>query len=295
MPKGEKKKRHFQYTEMTSDLSYIVGVYMGDGSVYISMEGYGYFTHGSVDMDFLEKVANCANVIFGQKPKIKFLRKAPNANSRDMFGLHVCCTQFALWLRETTGNKGFIPKSISSGSLEIRIAFLQGLMDSEGYISERTTKENGRTNTPSMNFSVKSEWIFDVRAMMIEIGIGVADITTSSGQYRYLIDPRSYMQNGLTFTIRRKRERLERALLPHESKSRVKSKRHNKPGFRPHNAKLSVDQVALVRQMSRDGQRNCQISLSLGIPRETVSKILRGIIYCQEASRCPEGQRQNNY
>ncbi len=187
---------------------------MGDGYAYISKKnGSGHFVLSSVDTDFLEKVAQCAFEILGRKPQVKFIRKAKNENSKDMYRIAVCSSDFARWLVSFTRLKGIVPGDILFGGTSVKKEFLQGLMDSEGCVTERSVSKSGKMNTPVLYFSVRDDWIVDIRNMMSELGIRVANFHMTAGQRRFSIGIISYVEAGMTFNIRRKADRLQRAYL----------------------------------------------------------------------------------
>ena len=210
MPKGDAYKRYFTYTSMSNDLAYLIGVYMGDGYAYLRDERYGYFELEVTDIDFLMEVSKCLNNIFNTKTTIKLVKNA-KGNQKAKYHIRLCSSEFACWLVEITKKKSVIPDEILNATHSYQRQFLQGLMDSEAYMGERKYNKDGTVRrAPQLYFSVKSNWLIDIKQMFENLGISTSKIHQSAGQGRFRIDYKKYLDIG--FNIQRKQEKLEEAV-----------------------------------------------------------------------------------
>jgi hypothetical protein len=248
MPKGDANRHTFEYRRMSPNLAYLVGVYLGDGYCDIRQERYGCLRIGVVDIDFLLEIQRVANEVLGFRSEIRFDRVATNENSRDRYIINICCSQFALWLVEMTGKKAFVPTEILQSSKDIKIAFLQGLMDSEACITRKKRIPSREKTQTTVLFAVKSEWIHDVWRLCGELGAKPSPILKGSGIYRFAMTPKNYAEVGLTFNILRKREILYDALTPYKSKPRI-SNVQREPPIGLTSSRLSDEDVIEIRRL----------------------------------------------
>lgn len=248
MPKGDGNRHTFSFEVMNADLAYLVGVYMGDGYCDIREGKYGCFRVAVVDTDFLEEVQRIAERVLGFRSAIKLDHKARNENCHDQYILNLCCSQFAVWLEKTTGKKAYIPQEIINGSRDVKLAFVQGIMDSEATISpRRITAENRVVGAPKIIFGVKSEWIYEVKKLCNELGASPSAIYRSKGDIlKFQMSPIRYNAAGLTFSIERKRIILECHKDPYPSKKRSYNHPRKKAVANLGNSRLSENDIRQI-------------------------------------------------
>jgi len=258
----------------------------------VTKTGHSHFALKVVDIDFLETVNQSARSIFGRDFNIHFARKRNNDKSRDQYSLNICCSQFGAWLVSETNKKSFVPQSIKSSSASCKRAFFQGLMDSEGSIQRRRINNDGRVIGGSkVQFSVKSDWIFDVHTIAKQLEIHTSNITTGSGQYRFYMTPISYKEAGLGFSIQRKQDILDEELMPRKRKPTVfLSKRKFKPGVHPGRNTVTEDVVLQIRGLFLSGKTNREIADITKISYYNIYRITSNKTYtnlaCAHSEKC---------
>jgi intein/homing endonuclease len=151
-----------------------------------------------------------------------------------------------------TNKKEYVPPEIMEGTKDIKISFVQGLMDSEACITPRLLDDEGRLKgRTAVYFGVKSEWIFSVWEICKELGAEPTKTSYRDDLYRFVISPRKYFNAGLTFNIARKRELLFKALVRHQmDTTKIKPRKPLSPGYRT-NSRLSDEDVLEIRSLAR--------------------------------------------
>lgn len=109
---------------------------------------------------------------------------------------------------------------VTLGTREIKIAFLQGLMDSEGWIG-CVLSSMGRSYV-NLSFGVTATWCEGVRAMFSDVGIETSrlflrewDVESNPGKtprkdfHYFSINLIHYVDAGMGFNIKRKQDRLD--------------------------------------------------------------------------------------
>ena len=115
----------------TSDFSYLIGSLLGDGCLYVGKNTYQ-FSITSEDYDFCEKCQIIVYNLFGKNGRIKTVK---NGGKISYYQLVVCSKDIVYFLKEVTDNKNKIPLFVYL-SKEYMKSFVQGLMDSDGWISK---------------------------------------------------------------------------------------------------------------------------------------------------------------
>jgi len=203
-----------------SDMAYHVGVYMGDGYIenYAKLSStVRYVGLKCVDRDFVEHYTDVLERLTGQRYKIRTQDDGnPKHNVR-----YICrCGDRALVDKtdDDTQHKSVVPVWILSGTNEEKKSFLQGIMDSEAWITA-SLNPLGQSNI-QLSVGVTDRWCFDLHRMFGEIGVDTTKVNkrTFGHEPKYLkprkdflsfsINILQYVDVGLSFNIRRKRERL---------------------------------------------------------------------------------------
>ena len=131
--KSKNERKPFEIKEMTKEIAEVVGVFMGDGD---DCHECG-FRHGSIDKDFIDKTENNLKTF---TPDNVPIHKYCNPNDKTPHGkqiyrIGVYNKNFADYLNKITNHRQKVPDEIMNGSIKIKMAFLQGLVDSEGTIT----------------------------------------------------------------------------------------------------------------------------------------------------------------
>jgi len=211
---GRRKYRpnRFVYTEMNKDLAYLLGIYMGDGSVDTCNGEYA-FEHGSNDVDFLQETQKRIYNVIGVTPAV-----SPDGTYKGKKGVtkRYSCSldskDFCTWVLKITERKTIVPNDVINASEEIRKDFLGALFTCEG------------TMGTSATFGVTNSWCECVRDLFLGIGIKVGKISQErlpSGKIFYTFNIRMKDLVNLPIYISRKRAWLVKYTPPSETTSRA--------------------------------------------------------------------------
>ncbi len=170
----------------TPNFSYLLGSLFGDGCLYIGKNCYQ-FSITSEDYDFCEKCYNIVNELFGKKGRIKTVRKN---NRISYYQLVVCSKDIVYFLKDLTESKTKIPTFIYKNK-ENKKSFIQGLMDSDGWIS-KVNASDGYIRF-RVGFKNISEWSNEFKDMFIGLGV-------RTGKMRKVSNNRS-IREAYSFTI----------------------------------------------------------------------------------------------
>jgi hypothetical protein len=191
--------------------AYLLGVYLGDGCV----TRYGNsvaFKVNTIDEDFVAAIVAALADVSGVPARVsKYeVKKSSKPNH------HVYCVDKHLceWMRQETHSKESLPE-MSKWTDEERKAFIVGLMDSEGYVAEKTTGKTGRAYY--MGFKSCDVWVPDFVRLVQSVGLVVGKVSECSPYKegyktptRFHIKMQSWVDSGMRFNIARKQLRVDR-------------------------------------------------------------------------------------
>jgi hypothetical protein len=117
-----------------------------------------------------------------------------------------------------TQHKTIIPPKILNAKAETKIAFVQGLMDSEGWINCLLSGGIGQCDM-TLGFGCADPWFEDFYRLVQSLGVLTSKIYKRPPAIKkngepgkplclFKIDIQSYLNAGLSFTIQRKKDRL---------------------------------------------------------------------------------------
>lgn len=205
-------------TTLTTKLSYLIGVYLGDGCVYFDEKHWNYsFQLNVIDKDFAERTADCLEEYFGKKPALFLCESRGSWKKRGTSPLWTTCVygkEKCQWLRDITHDKMVIPRIIFEATDEQQKAFIAGIMDSEGYVGKHYDKKLDRIHW-LMGICSADTWLEDFMQMLSKHGVKYGKRYKEKQtkpwhkpKYRYKINTMSFIKSGCYFTIRRKKDRL---------------------------------------------------------------------------------------
>jgi hypothetical protein len=211
--------------------AYLLGVYLGDGCSTL-VQGHYRFRLNTIDRDFAEATANAIHGILGKRYPINGPyqdKRFPKSAPQYMF----CCSDSTLAKRliaETDGKKK-IPEWIFSADKDSRLAFIAGLMDSEGFVAERKGYPSNRRYF--MGFKSCDLWVPDFVRLLNEAGIRTGDLRTEEPRKAHYKRPwvfkvkmQSWIDSGAYFMCSRKQKRVEEwgSVGPYVTRSRHPAK-----------------------------------------------------------------------
>jgi hypothetical protein len=151
----------------------------------------------------------------------KISKHNPGGNSgahRQQWKLRVAQQALVFEAEEVTVHKTKIPDGILTAENSTKVAFVQGLMDSEGWINLHYGNGMGQCDL-TLGFGCGDPWFDDFYSLVHSLGILTSKVYKrkptikkdgSDGKTLSLfkIDIPSYINAGLSFTIKRKADRL---------------------------------------------------------------------------------------
>lgn len=192
--------------------AYLLGVYLGDGSLsYCGGREKAYFRLGAVDRDFVEMTAHAFEMVTGRKPQINTYAEK---RGRDYHAIIKKDADLARRLIADTDEKENLPlKLIQGWPRDWQLAFVSGLMDSEGFVAGNSNRTNRRYY---MGFKCTSPWVPDFVVLLQSLGIRIGKVQTEAPRKdgykaptRFTIKMQSWIDAGGYFNIARKQKRVE--------------------------------------------------------------------------------------
>lgn len=205
--------------------AYILGVYLGDGSAS-SQNGRLVFRLGTIDKDFAYRTKSVLEELTGKNANICQLNEKRSTNKPYVTSLHH--NEFCEHLREVTENKTVIPEFVKEWPKENKIAFIEGLMDSEGFVAENKRNKPARSRY-FMGYKSCDVWVQDFIRILESVGIKIGKVRQEKPRkegYKiptvFNIKMQSWVDSGCRFNIKRKQDRVDAwvACEPYTERSR---------------------------------------------------------------------------
>lgn len=198
--------------------AYILGVYLGDGCVY-NHQGYLAFVLSVIDKDFAEATRTALKAHTEHPMQISEYQDPRFKKAALSYRLRCGDPRLCEALREETKDKAEIPQRVFKAPKDERLAFIAGLMDSEGYVSIR----NGRQGA-TMGFKSTDVWFHDFLKVLQSVGIKHGKIGVEKPRQPHYKVPRrvsfniqSWVDAGGYFNVGRKQRKVEEWLeLPYK-------------------------------------------------------------------------------
>lgn len=202
---------------MIKDKAYLYGVILGDGffgKESWKKEGYAYLLLKSIDIEFVEKFRSVVQNLTGKQYSI--YKNTDKGDGKKRQPCHLCkcyAKELVTELVAFSNNKTEIPNFIKDGDSEIKLAFIQGLMDSEGYITMSISSL--KQWNVGIYLACTASWMKDVYRFFKECDIKTSDLSIRKMKdgrkdvFWFKIDIQDYIDKGLSFCMTRKKSRLE--------------------------------------------------------------------------------------
>jgi len=202
--------------QIKADMAYFIGSIMGDGNIYYNIIHPKHtISLASIDLEYCEEIKKIIKnyIYFWRRVSPRIFRR------NNIFVVEIHCKTFCEWLLEITEEKRHIPKAILDGNIDVKKAFIEGVMDSEGGLSKNR-------NGYSLSLAIKDEWIYEAFEIFKDLNIKTSkqikqlefNTVTPNGnkyrtkQYYFYIDILSFHKTGLRFIIKRKQKRIQEHL-----------------------------------------------------------------------------------
>lgn len=186
---------------------YLVGVYLGDGCV-TTHQGRLVFRLNTIDRDFAEAVESALQEHSDRRIGVHAF--PVKGSGKPNISLRCGDPVLAERLRADTGAKTRLPEWVWTANHAALLAFIAGLMDSEGFVSRNT---HGATY---MGFKSTDVWFEDFVRVLNRAGIEVGKIGVEQPRKpgyrtpkRLHIKLASWVRAGAYFNIARKQERVD--------------------------------------------------------------------------------------
>lgn len=187
---------------------YITGVYLGDGCVTKAGRTPLAFRLNTIDLDFAEATRAALRNLTSRAVIIntQAVKKSAKPNHALWCGDFAICAR----LREETDSKAKLPEWIWTVDRDGALAFIAGLMDSEGFVSRNS---HGSTY---MGFKSTDPWFYDFIRVLNRAGIEVGKVGVERPLKAHYRTPRrfhikltSWVNSGAYFSIARKQGRVD--------------------------------------------------------------------------------------
>lgn len=203
--------------------AYILGVFLGDGCVTIwrskGKPERPQFRLNTIDQDF----SNATKAALQQLSDYKVTQfchavsKSSKPNWALTLGDKVLCER----LISDTKRKQIIPAYVFEWPRDLKMQFIIGLMDSEGFVAANKNTTGRRFY---MGFKSCDPWVPDFIRLMHSVGILIGKVGIEQPRFsgyktptRFTIKMQSWIDSGARFNIIRKQKRVDEwaATIPH--------------------------------------------------------------------------------
>lgn len=192
--------------------AYLFGVYLGDGCVTTQPGRNGkvwpVFRLNTIDEDFAIAVKAALEEV--TEYAVSYVRhKVHKPNASDNYSLRCGDPDVCTFFRQETADKTKLPEWIFRAKRDHKLAFIAGLMDSEGFVSVNTK------GACFLGFKSTDVWFEDFIRLLNSVGIKVGKIGIEKPLRPHYRTPRritikrqSWIDAGAYFMISRKQRRL---------------------------------------------------------------------------------------
>ena len=197
---------------MKKQIAYIIGVFLGDGSISSDNRT---FCLQTIDEDFADECLK--SLLFLTKNNIKKveLKRHTTANKK-VYAIYCSDKVLCDMLMYKTLNRERLPKDFYSWNAEEQKELIAGLLDSEGYVSITRLHEYAGKKVYDMKIGIGAcdEWVIELhkfcRDNNIITGCLSSELLKSGKIFRkFIFNKKSFIDNNLYFKIGRKQKRIQ--------------------------------------------------------------------------------------
>lgn len=209
---------------LTTQEAYLLGVHLTDGCTYvydggIRSNGYGrglmYMTKlTALDRDFVEEWSAIVEEAYGGKPP----KVVPKRRSGQTYWqARAWKKPLVEFLDRETQEKTAFPDSLTEASREVKLAFLKGALDGDGYVQMSKDAKNRRYRY-HVGFANTNRWLVEgVRKILQSLGVKVGGIkeqnlrsvkNSRKRYWRIIVNMHSLIDAEFQFGVARKNDRL---------------------------------------------------------------------------------------
>jgi len=205
---------HIKLPTMNEDLAYVLGVYLGDGSITSNGRA---FTLQVIDKDFAERVRDTLNRIL-PVCHVDFRERNRKTNTGNtVYAVTISNVEFCRYLKEYTGYEKHLPSDFDKWEERVQKALIVGLLDSEGSVGigrDHVRFDGQRVCCFIVSVGSADPWSEELHAFLMNNGYKVGKIireTMKSGRInsKFQFNKKSFIEKGLYFTIARTQARIE--------------------------------------------------------------------------------------
>lgn len=194
--------------------AYVLGVYIGDGCITKPKKhpNYSYvFRLDVIDKDFADKFAEELKNL-----GCKVLPREWERYGKPCYIVETRDKDLTDVLLKDTDHKKIVPDYVMKWSKDERLAFISGIMDSEGFISKR--KKIMKNGLPSFQMGIKMDYemLKQIKPIMQSVGIRVGKYTMSPSKWctnvqtaNLSINLKSWASSNAHFNIKRKEDKVK--------------------------------------------------------------------------------------
>ena len=205
--------------------AYVLGVYLGDGCVTVR-EGRPVFRLNTIDGDFASTVKSALEEL--SKYSVTVNKHSVKKSDKPNYSLNHGDVALCDKLKTDTCNKTTIPDYVLTlFNRDEKLAFISGLMDSEGFVAEDKTNPTNRRYY--MGYKSCDVWVPDFIRLLESVGVRIGKVSQEEPlrpgykiPTRFHIKMQSWVDAGCYFNIHRKQSRVDtwKSAGPYENRSR---------------------------------------------------------------------------
>lgn len=218
--------------EAGKSFAYVLGVYLGDGAVTDwRMAGRSdrlIFRLNTIDEDFAQATKAALSDLSNYKVSLSC--HAVSKSNKPNWALALGDLALCQRLRADTDRKSKIPEYVLGWPRDIKLAFIAGLMDSEGFVAANGNYTGRRFY---MGFKSCDPWVPEFIRLLQSVGIVIGKVGVERPRKagyktprRFAIKMQSWIDSGARFNIVRKQRRVDEwaATVPDPRGSRFRAK-----------------------------------------------------------------------
>lgn len=198
---------------MNKRLAYIIGVFLGDGSIDKKQNT---FCLQVIDEDFADKTITSLQQESQNTVRKVLMSRKTNAH-KNVFGVYLSDVTLCKYLIEITNNRKNLPVGFEKWETIFQKELISGLLDSEGYVAISRVHQYNKNEVFNMVIGIGAidTWIYELHQFLQSQGVMVGVITREtlkSGKIfaRFSFNKKSFIEHNLYFNIKRKQDRIEK-------------------------------------------------------------------------------------